>query len=142
MIIGRLGIHKLLLKKPERYWIKLSSRMGGIGFIVFLLLAKYFAGHNFGIAFTCEILGFFIGGLGGSFFAGVLTQMASQGSTFPGGVVVAQIGLALAILSFFVNLVVSWVAQATSITLALMIPGAMMVALSFFKKLGVREVKV
>ncbi len=42
MIIGRLGIHKLLLKKPEIYWIRLSSRMGGSGFIIFLLLAKIF----------------------------------------------------------------------------------------------------
>lgn len=142
MIIGRLGIHKLLRKKSETYWIKLSSRIGGIGFIVFLLLAKYFATHNFALAFSCEILGFFIGGLGGSFFAGVLTQIASQRSTFPGGVVVAQIGLALAILTLFVKLIISWVAQTTSITYGLMIPGALMIALSFFKKLGVPRSKV
>ena len=142
MIIGRLGIHKLLLKKPETYWIRLSSRIGGTGFVVFLLLAKYFAGHNFSLAFTCEIIGFFIGGLGGSFFAGVFTQIASQRSTFPGGVVVAQLGLALAILTLFVKLVISWVAQATSITYGLMIPGALMIALSFFTKLGVPRSKV
>ena len=136
MIIGRLGIHKLLLIKPETYWIKLSSRIGGGGFIIFLLLAKYLAGHNFGLAFTCEILGFFIGGLGGSFFAGVLTQIASQRSHFPGGVVVAQLGLALAILTFLVKLVISWVAQTTSITYGLMSPGVLMISLSFFKKLG------
>ena len=136
MIIGRLGIHKLLLIKPETYWIKLSSRIGGGGFIIFLLLAKYLAGHNFGLAFTCEILSFFIGGLGGSFFAGVLTQIASQRSHFPGGVVVAQLGLALAILTFLVKLVISWVAQTTSITYGLMIPGVLMISLSFFKKLG------
>ena len=142
MIIGRLGIQTLLHKKPENYWIKLSSRIGGSGFIVFLLLAKYFAGHNFAIAFSCEIIGFFIGGLGGSFFAAVLTQIASQRSTFPGGVVVAQLGFASAVLTLFVKLVVSWVAQATSITYGLMIPGAMMITLSFFTKLGAREVRV
>lgn len=142
MIIGRLGIHKLLLIKPETYWIRISSRIGGGGFIVFLLLAKYLASHSFGLAFACEILGFFIGGLGGSFFAGVLTQFASQRSHFPGGVVVAQLGLALAILTFLVKLVISWVAQTTSITYGLMIPGALMISLSFFKKLGVSEAKV
>ena len=142
MIIGRLGIHKLLRKKPETYWIKLSARIGGTGFIVFLLLAKYFATHNFALAFSCEVFGFFIGGLGGSFFAGVLTQIASQRSTFPGGVVVAQLGLALAILTLFVKLIISWVAQTTSITYGLMIPGALMIALSFFNKLGVPRSKV
>ena len=79
---------------------------------------------------------FFIGGLGGSYFAGVLTQIASQRSSFPGGVVVAQIGLAIAVLTFLVKLVISWVAQETSITYALMIPGALMIGLSFFRKLG------
>ncbi len=142
MTFGRLGIHKLLVFKPDIYWIRTSSRIGGVGFIVFLLLAKYFSTHNFALAFTCEILGFLIGGLCGSFFAGLLTQIASQRSNFPGGVVVAQIGLALAILTLLVKLVVSWVAQATSITYGLMIPGALMFALSFFRRLSPREANV
>ncbi len=141
MVIGRLGIHRLLAIKPDTYWIQIFSRIGGSGFIVFLLLAKYFAGHNFGLAFTCEIVGFFIGGLGGSFFAGVLTQIASQRSKFPGGVVVAQMSLALAVLTFFVKILISLIAQVTSITYGLMIPGALMIALSFFKKLGPRKVE-
>ena len=142
MTTGRLGIHKLLVFKPDTYWIRVSSRIGGVGFVIFLLLAKYLSSHSFVWAFTCEILGFLIGGLCGSFFAGLLTQISSQRSNFPGGVVVAQIGLAVAILTLLVKLVVSWVAQTTSITYALMIPGALMIALSFFKKLGVREVRV
>jgi MFS family permease len=142
MTTGRLGIHKLLVFKPDTYWIRVSSRIGGVGFVIFLLLAKYLSSHSFAWAFTCEILGFLIGGLCGSFFAGLLTQIASQRSNFPGGVVVAQIGLAVAILTLLVKLVVSWVAQTTSITYGLMIPGALMIGLSFFKKLGVREVRV
>ncbi len=142
MTFGRLGIHKLLIYKPDTYWIRTSSRIGGASFIIFLLLAKYFSAHNFALAFTCEILGFLIAGLCGSFFAGLLTQIASQRSNFPGGVVVAQIGLALAILTLLVKLVVSGVAQATSITYALMIPGAMMFALSFFRRLSPRKVTV
>ncbi len=142
MIIGRLGIHRLLLIKPDTYWIRISARVGGSGFVIFLLLAKYFSGHSFELAFTCEILGFFIGGLGGSFFSGILTQIASQRSSFPGGVVVAQLGLVIAFLTFLVKLVISWVAQTTSITYGLMIPGALMIALSFFKKLGPVQARV
>jgi hypothetical protein len=139
MTIGRLFIHKLFAIKPETFWIRIASRIGGSGFIIFLLLAKFFAGHNFGVAFACEILGFFIGGICGSFFAGVLTQFASQRSTFPGGVVVAQIGLAIAVLTFLVKIVISWVVQATSITYGLMIPGVLMIAFSLFKKLEPQE---
>ena len=135
MTIGRLGIHKLFALKPETYWIRLASRIGGGSFIVFLLLAKSLASHNFGLAFSCEILGFFIGGICGSFFAGILTQFASQRSAFPAGVVVAQIGLAIAVLTFLVKIIISWVIQATSITYGLMIPGALMIAFSLFKKL-------
>lgn len=142
MTTGRLGIHKLLVFKPDTYWIRVSSRLGGSSFIFFLLLAKYFSSHSFALAFTCEILGFLIGGLCGSFFAGLLTQIASQRSSLPGGVVVAQIGLALAILTLLVKLVVSWVAQTTSITYGLMIPGALMIALSFFKRLSPGKVQV
>ena len=140
MTTGRLGIHKLLVIRPETFWVKLSARIGGSGFIVFLLLAKYFASRNFALAFTFEILGFFIGGICGSFFAGLLTQMANTRSALPGGVVVAQIGLALAVLTFFVRIVISWVVQATSITFGLMIPGLLMIAFSQFKKLGLPEV--
>ncbi len=140
MTIGRLGIHKLLLKKPETYWIRISSRIGGTGFVIFLLLAKVTSAQSFRLAFTFEIIGFFIGGLCGSFFSGVLTQIASQRSELPGGVVVAQLSLAMAVLTFFVKLIISWVAQATSITLGLMIPGALMIALSFFRKLGPKKV--
>ena len=139
MTIGRLGIHKLLVIKPEIFWVRLSARIGGSGFIIFLLLAKYFSSRNFGLAFTFEIIGFFIGGICGSFFAGLLTQMANTRSALPGGVVVAQIGLALAVLTFFVKIVISWVIQATSITVGLMIPGVLMIAFSQFKKLGLPE---
>jgi len=139
MTIGRLGIHRLFALRPESYWIRVASRVGGGGFIVFLLLAKYFAGHNFGLAFTCEILGFFIGGICGSFFAGVLTQFASQRSSFPAGVVVAQLGLATVVLTFLVKIFISLVIQATSITYGLMIPGVLMIAFSLFKKLAPQE---
>ena len=139
MTIGRLGIHKLLVIRPETFWVRLSARIGGSGFIIFLLLAKYFSTRNFGLAFTFEILGFFIGGICGSFFAGLLTQMANTRSALPGGVVVAQIGLALAVLTFFVKIVISWVIQATTITYGLMIPGVLMIAFSQFKKLGLPE---
>jgi len=52
---------------------------------------------------------------------------------------VAQIGLALAVLTFIVKILISWVVQVTSITYGLMIPGILMIAFSQFKKLGLPE---
>jgi len=142
MVVGRLGIHKVLRIKPEAFWIRLGSSVGGSSFIIFLLLAKFVAPHSFDWAFGLEIAGFAIAGLGGSFMAGVITQIASERSTFPAGVVVAQLGLAIAVITMIIKWIVSFVAQATCITYGLMIPGIMMVALSQFKSLGSRDLRV
>ena len=141
MVTGRLGFHKLIRIKPEAFWIRAGALGGGSGFIVFLLLAKVAADHNFALAFTLENLGFLIGGLGSSFLAGVLTQIASTRSTFPPGVVVAQLGIALSVMSLITKVVVSLVAQTTCITFGLMIPGVMLIALSQFTSLGSQEIK-
>jgi len=141
MVSGRLGFHKLIRIKPEAFWIRAAALGGGSGFVIFLLLAKLAADNNFVLAFTFENLGFLIGGLGSSFLAGVLTQIASTRSTFPPGVVVAQMGIALSVMSLITKVVVSLVAQTTCITFGLMIPGLMLIALSQFKSLGSQELQ-
>lgn len=142
MIIGRVGFHKLLQFKPEIYWVRVISRLGGVGFISFLLLSKYLLEVNFLAAFLCQTLAFFIAGLGGSFLAGVLTQMASQRSELPAGVVVAQLSFALTVLTFIVRLIISWVIQLSSITYGMVIPGIMLVAFSFSKTIELFEARV
>jgi len=141
MVTGRLGFHKFIRIKPEAYWIRAGALGGGSGFVIFLLLAKLAADNNFVLAFILENIGFLIGGLGSSFLAGVLMQIASARSTFPPGVVVAQIGIAVSVMSLITKVVVSLVAQATCITFGLMIPGLMLIALSQFKSLGSQELK-
>jgi len=141
MVVGRLGFRKLSQIKSEAFWIRAGALGGGFGFVIFLLLAKLAADHSFALAFTFENLGFLIGGLGGSYMAGVITQIVSTRSSFPAGMVVAQLGIALAVMSFIIKVIISWVAQATCITFGLMIPGLMLIALSQFRSLGSRELK-
>lgn len=136
MVTGRLGFHKLPGSKPDIFWIRISSRLGGIGFVAFLLLSKSFSHRNFAAAFAFETLAFLIGGLGGSFLAGVLTQIATERSNLPAGMVVAQLSFALTVLTLLLRLMISVIIQLTSITFGLMIPGALMIALSFFTQLG------
>ena len=136
MVAGRLGFHKLPGSKADHYWIRISSRLGGIGFVTFLLISKSFSHRNFAAAFIFETIAFLIAGLGGSFLAGVLTQIATERSNLPAGVVVAQLSFALTVITLLLRLIISGIIQLTSITYGLMIPGALMIALSFFTKLG------
>lgn len=141
MITGRLAIHRLVKIRSEDFWIKSWTSIGGLGFIVFLQLAKLCAAHHFTAAFTFETLGFFIGGLGGSFMAGTITQIASRRSSLPGGVVVAQIGIIVTVLTLIVKLVVSWVVSQASITTALILPGLMLIAVALFPNLGSKQIQ-
>ena len=141
MIAGRLIVHRLVKIRSEDFWIKRFTSMGGIGFILLLQSAKALVPHSFALSFTCEALGFLIGGLGGSFMAGTITQIASRRSSLPGGVVVAQLGIIITIFSLLVKLVISWVVDSSSITTALIIPGIMMVAVAFFPNLGSKQIQ-
>jgi len=141
MITGRLIIHRLVKIRSEDFWIKRFTSMGGIAFILFLQSAKALVTHSFALSFSCEALGFLIGGLGGSFMAGTITQIASRRSSLPGGVIVAQLGIIITIFSLLVKLVISWVVDNSSITAALILPGLMMVAVAFFPNLGSKEIQ-
>lgn len=141
MITGRLLIHRLVLIRSEDFWIKSFAIAGGIGFIFFLESAKALASHSFAAAFTCESLGFLLGGLGGSFMAGTITQIASRRSSLPGGVVVAQLGIIVTVLTLLVKLVVSWVVSRTSISVALIIPGALLICVALFPNLGAKKIQ-
>jgi len=141
MITGRLLIHRLVVIRSEDFWIKSFAITGGLGFIAFLESAKALATHSFAAAFTCEALGFLIGGLGGSFMAGTITQIASRRSSLPGGVVVAQLGIIVTVLTLLVKLVVSWVVSRTSISVALIIPGVLLICVALFPNLGAKKIQ-
>jgi hypothetical protein len=51
-------------------------------------------------------------------------------------VVVAQLGLTQTIATFIAKVIIAWVAQATSVTVALMIPALMLLATAKFANLG------
>jgi len=140
MIIGRVSIHRLVKYRPERYWIRFGALLGGLGFGICVLLAKLFSSHSFALAFSIEILGFFLGGLGSSFMAGLFMTLANRRSHLSAGMVAAQLGLAVNTIGFVVRLATAWIVQLTSITIGLMLPTALMLCLLFYKTLGNAEV--
>jgi MFS family permease len=136
MILGRLNLHKLYTSFSERQLIRVSAAFGGASFIILIQLASHLAPRHHGIGLLLAVLAFFFGGVGSAFMSPGFTTIATRHSRFPAGFVVAQMALVNTAIFFFMKIIISWIAQATSITTALMIPGAVLLLTALFAKLG------
>lgn len=136
MIIFRLNVQRLHKAFSEAQLLKFLPLLGGTGFILFIPLGTIVAENNTKFGFILALLGFAIAGFGSSILAPTLFGIAFRTSSLPSSVVVAQLGLISAVLTFFIKITISWVAQATSVTVALMIPALMLLSTSKFSHLG------
>lgn len=136
MIIFRLNVGQLHRRFTEQQLLKFLPLIGGLGFMAFIPLGTFIAGTSPRLGFITALIGFALAGFGSSILAPMLFGIAFRSSTLPSSVVVAQLGLISAVLTFFIKIGVSWVAQATSVTIALMIPALMLVASAKFAYLG------
>ena len=136
MIILRLNVARLHAAFTEAQLLKFLPLIGGFGFITFIQLGTLVADNNTKLGFILALIGFALAGFGSSILAPTLFGIAFRKSSLPSSVVVSQLGLISAVLTFFVKITISWVAQATSVTVALMIPALMLLATSKFSHLG------
>lgn len=136
MIIFRLNVQRLHSAFSEAQLLKFLPLIGGIGFIALIPLGTVVAETNAKFGFFFALLGFALAGFGSSILAPTLFGIAFRKSKLPSSVVVAQIGLISAILTFFIKIIISWVAQATSVTVALMIPALLLLVTTRFSYLG------
>jgi hypothetical protein len=136
MIIGRMYFVKLIGYRSERFWIRLAALAGGGGFILVSQLARLLAGHHSPLALPLEVLAFLIAGLGTSFMSPLFTTIANRRSSLKPSEVVSQLNLANTVMIFVAKLAVAWVVQATSISIALIIPGLLLMAVAKFAYLG------
>ncbi len=136
MIILRLNVQRLHKAFSEAQLLKFLPLIGGFGFITFIQLGTLVADNNTKLGFVLALIGFALAGFGSSILAPTLFGIAFRKSSLPSSVVVSQLGLISAVLTFFVKITISWVAQATSVTVALMIPALMLLATSRFSHLG------
>jgi hypothetical protein len=136
MIIFRLNVQRLHKAFSEAQLLKFLPLLGGIGFIVFIPLGTIVAENSTNFGFALALIGFALAGFGSSILAPTFFGIAFRTSSLPSSVVVAQLGLISAVVTFFIKIVISWVAQATSVTVALMIPALMLLATSRFSHLG------
>jgi len=136
MIIGRLNLYRLFLRYSERQLIQRGAFIGGSIFLLGIQIASHIAPQHPKIGLTFAVLAFLGGGLGSSAMAPGFTTIATRNSRFPASFVVSQMSLVNTGIFFLSKILISWVAQATSITTALMIPGAVLLGTGAFARLG------
>ena len=134
MIFGRFTVHYLLPRFTLERLAVHASLLAGTSFLVSVFLARTLFASNQGIAFLVICIGFSLAGLGSSFLGPTFMTAANARSKHPASVVIGHVGVANIILAFILKWVVAWTAQATSLTIGLLIPGILLLTVPFFAK--------
>lgn len=134
MIIGRLTIHKLTNRFTLSFLIQRFVVSGGAIFMASLILGVQISKSSLNLGFAIVAIGAFVGGLGASFLAPMIMDAANRRSNSSGAVVVGQLGAINVFQIFIIKFIIAWTAQITSVGVALLIPGAMLIGLAFLAK--------
>lgn len=132
MIIGRLSFNRFKGDRSDKEIVQPFAVMGGTIFLASLGLSLQLKESNLVLGFSIFCLGFFLSGIGISFIGPVFFGYASARSDKPGGVAVAELGALNQVLTFAGRAVISVVAGAVSLPVAMTIPGVMLILVVFF----------
>ena len=132
MIIGRLSFNRFKGNRTDKELVQPFVVMGGTVFLASLGLSLQLKENNLYLGFTIFCLGFFLTGIGISFVGPLFFGYASARSDKPGGVAVAELGALNQVLTFIGRGVISVIAGAASLPIAMTIPGVMLILVVFF----------
>jgi MFS family permease len=132
MIIGRLSFNRLRGERSDKELVQPLAIMGGTVFLTSLGLSIQLKDFNLYLGFSILCLGFFVTGIGISIIGPLFFGYASARSDKPGGVAVAELGALNQVLTFIGRGVISVVAGAASLPIAMVIPGVMLILVVFF----------
>ena len=132
MIIGRLSFNRFKGNRSDKELVQPFAVMGGTIFLTSLGLSLQLKETNLHLGFSIFCIGFFLAGIGISFIGPLFFGYASARSDKPGGVAVAELGALNQVLTFFGRAVISVVAGAVSLPVAMTIPGVMLILVVFF----------
>lgn len=135
MIIGRLNLHNLLPHYSIDYLVVRASLLSGLSFIAGILAVSIVGTKNKTLVIIILSISFTLAGLGSSFLGPSVMNAANTRSKFPSSVVIGQIGVINIILVFVVRWIIAWTAQATSLTIALLIPSVMLLTVPYLAKI-------
>jgi fucose permease len=135
MIIGRLSVHKLYSRFSIQFIVKLGSLVSGISFLIGVLAVRLIAPDKKMLILVVLCISFTVAGLGTSFLAPSVMNIANSRSTAPASVVIGRLGVINNIAVFSIRLIVAWTAQAFSLSIALIIPALLLFMVPYFSKI-------
>ena len=135
MIIGRLNLHNLLPRYTIDFLVVRASLLSGLSFIAGILGVSVVGTSNETLVIVILSISFTVAGLGSSFLGPSVMNAANTRSKFPSSVVIGQIGVINISLVFVMRWVIAWTAQATNLSIALLIPALMLLTVPYFAKI-------
>jgi MFS family permease len=136
LIVGRYSIGWALNHQSEQFWIKAGGLTGGIGFTAMASSSLLLVDSNKDFAFALAFIGFFLAGLGCSALAPIFFSIAGRLSNGKNAIAVAQLSFINVVIMFISRVILAWVVELTSITVALVIASCAMLALVYFGRIG------
>ena len=135
MIIGRLNFHRLLPRYSMQRLSKVASVTSGASFLVGIAAVSLVGTKSQTLTIIILSISFALAGIGSSFLGPGMMNAANSRSRFPASVVIGQIGVINICLVFVMRWVIAWTAEATSLSIALCIPGLMLLLVPYFSKI-------
>jgi MFS family permease len=135
MIIGRLNLHNFLEHFSIHELAVKASLLSGLSFISGIVGVTLVGTENRVLVIVILSISFTFAGLGSSFLGPSVMNAANNRSHLPASMVIGQIGIVNTLLVFVARWVIAWTAQATSLTIALLIPAVMLLTVPYFAKM-------
>jgi len=126
VILGRLGIHRLPAQKDFGRFAQKSVLIGGGISVASILVAVRVGDSIPTLGFAIYAIGTFVAGLASSFLTPAFMIAGIGRSKAPSAVIIGQLGVVNTLLIFICKAIMAWTAQLTSISVALLIPGLLL----------------
>lgn len=132
MIMGRISFQRFKGERSDKEIVQPLVIFAGVIFLISLFLGLEVKESSKHLGYLIFCIGVSITGIGISFVGPLFFGYASARSPKPGGVAIAELGALNQILTFFGRGVISFVAGAISLPIAMIIPAVMLVCVAFF----------
>jgi len=136
LVVGRYSIGWALKHQSEQFWIKIGGLVGSIGFTAMATSSLLLVDSFRNLAFALAFIGFFLAGLGCSALAPIFFTIAGRLSNGKNALAVAQLSFINAVIMFISRLILAWIVELTSITMAFVIASCAMLSLVYFGRIG------